>query len=75
MEASQQASRSLSDGIPGDKNSCQLAITRIGGPTALLGFGGLRLLTDLTFDPTGASTVRTGDASESRGSGNTAPGN
>jgi len=34
-------------------NNCQLAITHIGGPTALLEFGGLRLLTDPTFDPAG----------------------
>lgn len=30
-----------------------LEITYIGGPTALLGFAGLRLLTDPTFDPPG----------------------
>jgi L-ascorbate metabolism protein UlaG (beta-lactamase superfamily) len=30
-----------------------LRITSIGGPTALLEIGGLRLLTDPTFDPTG----------------------
>ena len=32
-------------------DSSQLAITYIGGPTALLEFGGVRLLTDPTFDP------------------------
>jgi L-ascorbate metabolism protein UlaG (beta-lactamase superfamily) len=32
-------------------NSTGLRITYIGGPTALLEFGGLRLLTDPTFDP------------------------
>jgi len=32
----------------------QPAITYIGGPTALLEIGGLRLLTDPTFDPAGA---------------------
>ncbi len=31
----------------------QLTFTYIGGPTALLEFGGLRLLTDPTFDPAG----------------------
>jgi L-ascorbate metabolism protein UlaG (beta-lactamase superfamily) len=31
----------------------ELAITYIGGPTALLEFGGVRLLTDPTFDPAG----------------------
>jgi L-ascorbate metabolism protein UlaG (beta-lactamase superfamily) len=31
-----------------------LAITLIGGPTALLEFGGVRLLTDPTFDPAGS---------------------
>jgi L-ascorbate metabolism protein UlaG (beta-lactamase superfamily) len=42
----------------------QLAFTYIGGPTALLEWGGLRLLTDPTFDPvgteypTGAYTLR-----------------
>jgi len=30
-----------------------LTVTYIGGPTALLEFGGLRLLTDPTFDPAG----------------------
>jgi L-ascorbate metabolism protein UlaG (beta-lactamase superfamily) len=44
---------SLSGGIQSDMNNCQLAITHIGGPTALLEFGGLRLLTDPTFDPAG----------------------
>src|SRR5215469_11981345 len=34
-------------------NSRRLAITYIGGPTALLEFGGARLLTDPTFDPAG----------------------
>jgi L-ascorbate metabolism protein UlaG (beta-lactamase superfamily) len=34
-------------------DSPQLAITYIGGPTALLEFGGVRLLTDPTFDPAG----------------------
>ncbi len=32
-----------------------LSITYIGGPTALLEFGGLRLLTDPTFDPAGGA--------------------
>ncbi len=36
-------------------NSNQLAITHIGGPTALLEFGGLRFLTDPTFDPAGGA--------------------
>ncbi len=31
----------------------QLSITYVGGPTALLDFGGARLLTDPTFDPAG----------------------
>jgi L-ascorbate metabolism protein UlaG (beta-lactamase superfamily) len=31
----------------------RLAITYLGGPTALLEFGGIRLLTDPTFDPAG----------------------
>jgi L-ascorbate metabolism protein UlaG (beta-lactamase superfamily) len=30
-------------------------ITYIGGPTALIEFGGLRLLTDPTFDPAGST--------------------
>lgn len=34
-------------------NNTPLKITYIGGPTALLEFGGLRLLTDPTFDPPG----------------------
>ena len=34
-------------------DSQRLAITYIGGPTALLEFGGVRLLTDPTFDPAG----------------------
>ncbi len=34
-------------------DSLQLTITYIGGPTALLEFGGVRLLTDPTFDPGG----------------------
>ena len=33
--------------------SHQLGITYIGGPTCLLEFGGVRLLTDPTFDPAG----------------------
>ena len=33
----------------------ELRITYIGGPTALLEMGGLRLLTDPTFDPAGAT--------------------
>jgi L-ascorbate metabolism protein UlaG (beta-lactamase superfamily) len=36
-----------------DKGSEQLRLTYIGGPTALLEVGGLRLLTDPTFDPGG----------------------
>ncbi len=42
----------------------RLAMTYIGGPTALLEFGGVRLLTDPTFDaaggayPSGAATLR-----------------
>jgi L-ascorbate metabolism protein UlaG (beta-lactamase superfamily) len=31
-----------------------MKITLVGGPTALLELGGLRLLTDPTFDPPGA---------------------
>jgi L-ascorbate metabolism protein UlaG (beta-lactamase superfamily) len=34
-------------------NSPRLAITYIGGPTALVDFSGVRLLTDPTFDPAG----------------------
>src|SRR5437773_6233083 len=34
-------------------NRTDLAITYIGGPTALLEWNGLRLLTDPTFDPAG----------------------
>lgn len=34
-------------------NNTSLKITYVGGPTALLEFGGLRLLTDPTFDPPG----------------------
>jgi L-ascorbate metabolism protein UlaG (beta-lactamase superfamily) len=33
--------------------SLDLTVTYVGGPTALLEFGGLRLLTDPTFDPAG----------------------
>jgi L-ascorbate metabolism protein UlaG (beta-lactamase superfamily) len=36
----------------------QLQLTYVGGPTALLDFGGMRLLTDPTFDP-GGSEYRT----------------
>ena len=32
----------------------RLELTYIGGPTALLELGGLRLLTDPTFDPAGS---------------------
>jgi L-ascorbate metabolism protein UlaG (beta-lactamase superfamily) len=39
--------------------SDQLTITYIGGPTAVLEFGGVRLLTDPTFDPPGGE-YRTG---------------
>ena len=35
-------------------NALQLKVTYIGGPTALLELGGLRLLTDPTFDPAGS---------------------
>lgn len=35
--------------------SPSLQITYVGGPTALLEFGGLRLLTDPTFDPAGGA--------------------
>jgi L-ascorbate metabolism protein UlaG (beta-lactamase superfamily) len=42
-------------------NNSQLSITHIGGPTALLEFGGLRLLTDPTFDPAGGE-YRSGPA-------------
>jgi L-ascorbate metabolism protein UlaG (beta-lactamase superfamily) len=35
-------------------NSTPLRITYIGGPTCLLEFGGMRLLTDPTFDPAGS---------------------
>src|SRR5689334_10269874 len=31
----------------------KLSLTYVGGPTALLEFGGVRLLTDPTFDPAG----------------------
>ncbi len=34
-------------------NECQLKMTYVGGPTALLRWGSLRLLTDPTFDPAG----------------------
>jgi L-ascorbate metabolism protein UlaG (beta-lactamase superfamily) len=34
-------------------NVNELRITYVGGPTALLELGGLRLLTDPTFDPPG----------------------
>ena len=50
--------------IQGFMNDLQLSITYIGGPTALLEFGGVRLLTDPTFDPaggeypSGAATLR-----------------
>jgi len=37
----------------------ELTVTYIGGPTALLEFGGVRLLTDPTFDPAGGE-YRTG---------------
>jgi L-ascorbate metabolism protein UlaG (beta-lactamase superfamily) len=36
-----------------DMPSSSLALTLIGGPTVLIEFGGLRLLTDPTFDPPG----------------------
>jgi L-ascorbate metabolism protein UlaG (beta-lactamase superfamily) len=36
-------------------DSSRLAITYIGGPTALLDFSGVRLLTDPTFDPAGGA--------------------
>jgi L-ascorbate metabolism protein UlaG (beta-lactamase superfamily) len=39
--------------MEGMENSQRVAITYIGGPTALVEFGGLRLLTDPTFDPAG----------------------
>lgn len=45
-------------------NSSQLTVTYIGGPTALLEFGGVRFLTDPTFDagggeyPSGAAILR-----------------
>lgn len=39
-----------------------LRLTYIGGPTALLELGGLRLLTDPTFDPAGSEYPRTGYA-------------
>jgi L-ascorbate metabolism protein UlaG (beta-lactamase superfamily) len=42
-------------------NSDQLTITYIGGPTALLEFGGVRLLNDPTFDPAGGE-YRSGPA-------------
>ena len=35
-------------------SSSRLQLTYIGGPTALLELGGLRLLTDPTFDPAGS---------------------
>jgi L-ascorbate metabolism protein UlaG (beta-lactamase superfamily) len=35
-------------------SSSRLQVTYIGGPTALLELGGLRLLTDPTFDPAGS---------------------
>jgi L-ascorbate metabolism protein UlaG (beta-lactamase superfamily) len=37
-----------------------LRMTYVGGPTALLEFGGLRLLTDPTFDPAGGEYKATG---------------
>ncbi len=37
-----------------------LSLTYVGGPTALLEFGGLRLLTDPTFDPAGTDYPRPG---------------
>lgn len=37
-----------------DNIEAQLAVTYVGGPTALLEVGGLRLLTDPTFDPAGS---------------------
>jgi L-ascorbate metabolism protein UlaG (beta-lactamase superfamily) len=38
----------------------QLSVTLIGGPTAILELGGLRLLTDPTFDPPGSYEPRPG---------------
>lgn len=38
-----------------------LRLTYIGGPTALLELGGLRILTDPTFDPAGTEYPRPGD--------------
>jgi L-ascorbate metabolism protein UlaG (beta-lactamase superfamily) len=35
-------------------SSLTLQLTYVGGPTALLELGGLRLLTDPTFDPAGS---------------------
>ena len=40
-------------------SSSRLHVTYIGGPTALLELGGLRLLTDPTFDPAGSSITST----------------
>ena len=37
-----------------------LEVTLIGGPTALLGYGGVRFITDPTFDPPGAYEPRPG---------------
>jgi L-ascorbate metabolism protein UlaG (beta-lactamase superfamily) len=39
---------------PGMIESARTSIRLIGGPTALISYGGLRILTDATFDPPGA---------------------
>ena len=41
-------------------------VTYVGGPTALLEWGGLRLLTDPTFDPAGATFAAAGLAGRLR---------
>jgi|KBSSwiS6_1023812.scaffolds.fasta_scaffold19757_2 L-ascorbate metabolism protein UlaG (beta-lactamase superfamily) len=48
--------RAQTDGGSGSRNHAReqaLTVTYVGGPTALLEIGGLRLLTDPTFDPAG----------------------
>ena len=40
--------------FPGDSNMNEVKLTLIGGPTLLIEMGGLRLLTDPTFDPAGS---------------------
>jgi len=40
-------------------SSSQLKLTLVGGPTVLIEFGSMRLLTDPTFDPPGRYQVNT----------------